>query len=139
MSTSINRFKKCPIDKNEKLNEYRSHGGVTVKPYFGTVNEPLDPNPIAAMGRGMKLQVLERKQLERREEAATINGKKKMLLALVFITNPSGGHRKATTPPLFELISSVPHHRFILRFLFTEPGQRIRFPMYMSTLTKLFT
>ena len=35
-----------------------------------------------------------------------------------------GGHRKATTPPLFELISIVPHHRFILRFLFTEPGRK---------------
>lgn len=46
---------------------------------------------------------------------------KKTLFALVFVTNPSGGHRKATTPPLFGLISIVPHHRFILRFLFTEP------------------
>lgn len=46
-----------------------------------------------------------------------------------------GGHRKATTPPLFELISIVSftnHQRFILFFLFTEPGQRISFPIYMS-------
>lgn len=39
MSILINRFKKWLIDINEKLNKYRSYGGVIVKLYFGIVNK----------------------------------------------------------------------------------------------------
>ena len=46
-----------------------------------------------------------------------------------------GGHRKVTTPPLFELIlivSFTNYQRFIIFFFFTQPDQKINFPIYMS-------